>query len=42
MNYQKKWVRIKMFISAIVILGLVGGFACISCIVVGARSEKKI
>ncbi len=31
-----------MFMSAIVIVGLVGGFACVSCVIVGARSEKKI
>lgn len=30
-----------MFISSIVIAGLVLGFIAISCIIVGARSEKK-
>lgn len=31
-----------MFMSAIVIVGLVVGFACVSCVIVGERSEKKI
>ena len=31
-----------MFMSVIVILGLVGGLVCISCIVVGARSDRDL